>query len=326
MVIFLLAFSGILLVLAKFSDKDCEISEYVELKEADTTSLLSKILANKIVFHGQVLDLEGNPVPNAQITYSGFTAAHYENAWTGGGPPDKIKYADENGCFEIRETGGSLFVNCTHPEYYETRGHPEESQRKFGYGLHVGEDPALESKKPAIFRLRKKGIREPLYYSCSKIIGKGQSWIQLPKEGIAINLANGKKAETDTSIYISFHRDKNSEQSEDYDWGYTLRIPEGGFIEKEGRFNFIAPESGYHSEVGIKCKKGDRLWGFWKSYHYFIKFPNKLYGIFEIRVSDGGWIIFQALINPNPASRNLEYEYEKQINKNQGGDGYHYRL
>ena len=69
------------------------------------TPLLDRILANKIVFHGQVLDLDGNPVPNAKITYSGFSAAHYENAWTGGGPPDKIKYADENGCFEIRETG-----------------------------------------------------------------------------------------------------------------------------------------------------------------------------------------------------------------------------
>jgi len=67
--------------------------------------LLDRILANKIVFHGQVLDLDGNPVPNAKITYSGFSAAHYENAWTGGGPPDKIKYADENGRFEIRETG-----------------------------------------------------------------------------------------------------------------------------------------------------------------------------------------------------------------------------
>jgi len=69
------------------------------------TPLLDRILANKIVFHGQVLDLDGNPVPNAKITYSGFSAAHYENAWTGGGPPDKIKYADENGRFEIRETG-----------------------------------------------------------------------------------------------------------------------------------------------------------------------------------------------------------------------------
>ena len=87
------------------------------------TPLLDRILANKIVFHGQVLDLDGNPVPNAKITYSGFSAAHYENAWTGGGPPYKIKYADENGCFEIRETGFAFdaLVNpklaSQHPEY-----------------------------------------------------------------------------------------------------------------------------------------------------------------------------------------------------------------
>ena len=98
--------------------------------------LLDRILANKIVFHGQVLDLDGNPVPNAKITYSGFSAAHYENAWTGGGPPDKIKHADENGRFEIRETGGSLYVKCTHPGYYGS----ESSAQKFGYGLQVGKD------------------------------------------------------------------------------------------------------------------------------------------------------------------------------------------
>ena len=98
--------------------------------------LLDRILANKIVFHGQVLDLDGNPVPNAKITYSGFSAAHYENAWTGGGLPDKIKHADENGCIEIRETGGSLYVKCTHLGYYGS----ESSAQKFGYGLQVGKD------------------------------------------------------------------------------------------------------------------------------------------------------------------------------------------
>ena len=55
---------------------------------------------------------------------------------------------------------------------------------------------------------------------------------------------------------------------------------------------------------------------------YFVRFPNGLYGTFEIYAQSSGRIMFQALINPNPDSRNLEYEYEKQINKNQRNDCY----
>ena len=279
--------------------------------------LLDRILANKIVFHGQVLDLDGNPVPNAKITYSGFSAAHYENAWTGGGPPNKIKYADENGCFEIRETGGSLYVNCTHPEYYGS----ESSVQKFGYGLQVGNEPAWDSQNPAIFRLRKKGIREPLYFSCGEMINKGNEWIALGNgERIVIDLARGRRRETDTSIYISYQCEKDKDQERNYDWEYTLRIPGGGFIEKQENFDFIAPEDGYQEEIKIGYLKDDKSWNYFKRCFYFVKFPNGLYGIFEISAESRrrGVFLFQALINPNPASRNLEYEYEKQINKTQG--------
>ena len=278
--------------------------------------LLDRILANKIVFHGQVLDLDGNPVPNAKITYSGFSAAHYENAWTGGGPPNKIKHADENGRFEIRETGGSLFVNCTHPEYYETRDHPEESQRKFSYGFHVGEEPAFESKNPAIFRLRKKGIREPLYYSCSEMVNKGSPLTKISDgECIAIDVAHGKIKETKTSIYISYKCNNSNRHGGNSDWEFKLHIPGGGFVEKQKDFDFIAPEDGYNETVKIRAQK---------RHHYFVKFSNGLYGIFEIYVAPGNesCFTFDALVNPKFASRHLEYTRQKQINKTSFGHFY----
>jgi hypothetical protein len=44
---------------------------------------------------------------------------------------------------------------------------------------------------------------------------------------------------------------------------------------------------------------------------------NGLYGTFEIHAEPGkkGDFTFHALVNPNPASRNLEYDYNKIINK-----------
>ena len=105
--------------------------------------------------------------------------------------------------------------------------------------------------------------------------------------------------------------------------GHTLRIPGGGFVKKEGDFNSIAPESGYKEEVEIGYSQNEEGWSRLKTSHYFVVFPNGLCGIFEIVASGkSGKIMFQTLINPNPDSRNLEYEYEKQINKNQGSGWY----
>ncbi len=291
-------------------------------------SLLSRILSNDIVFYGRVLDLEGNPVPHAKITYASLSAANYDSVWTGGGPPDKVMHADENGYFEIHEVGGSLYVRCTHPDYYGNSNPQEGSQRKFGYGFQVGENPARDSQSPAIFRLRKKGVREPLYYSCSKTIGKGQGWIRVPAEGLAIDLASGKAKITDRSIYISHKIREHKKNDQNFAWEYTLYIPGGGLISKKskGAFDFIAPSEGYEEKVKIGYAQNEDNWRPRKTSYYFVKFPNGLYGIFEIAASSSGSINFQALVNPNPASRNLEYEYEQQLNKNQGGYGYWFSL
>ena len=283
--------------------------------------LLSTILSNDIVFYGQVLDLEGNPVPNAEVEYSSLNSANFGDVWVGG-IPSKTMQADENGRFEIHETGGSLFVACEHQDYYSTYDHAEESRRKFGYGFQVGDDPACDPKNPAIFRLHKKGVREPLYYSCSQVISKGQQWIQIPEEPYVINLANGEAQESPTSIYISYKSDRLEDERRGYAWGYTLCIPGGGFIEKSDRRDFLAPEEGYEEEIRIECLRESEDWNIWKRSFYFVRFPNGLYGTFEIYAQSSGRIIFQALINPNPDSRNLEYEYEKQINKNQRNDCY----
>ena len=279
--------------------------------------LLNAILSNDIVFYGQVLDLEGNPVPNAEVRYSALNSKNFDKVWTSG-TPKKIMSTDQDGRFAIHDVGGSLFVNCDHPEYYGTGDHAESSQRKFNYGFQSGDEPAWNPQNPAIFRLRKKGICEPLYYSCGKMINQGESWTRLDKgESIVINLAKGVRGESDTSVSVSYESDKSPEQREGYDWEYTLRIPGGGFIEKQENFDFIAPEKGYKEEVKIGYKKTDEGWCDFKRCFYFVRFSNGLYGVFEIKagVRGNGRFRFRALVNPNPASRNLEYDYNKIINK-----------
>lgn len=280
---------------------------------SSSSSLLDKILSNEIIFYGQVLDLEGNPVAHAKVEYASLSHANFDKVWTGGGGPNKILYADENGRFEIHEVGGSLYVQCSHPDYYSLGN--DISAQKFGYGFQVGNAPAWDLSNPAILRLRKKGIREPLYFSNSRLIGKGKARIPIYEEECAINLANGKSETTDTSIYISYRSDKKDKADKEYTWEYTLRIPGGGFVAKQEDFDFIAPEDGYSETIKIGFNRGNKKWNYFRRCFYFVKFPNGLRGIFEIYTNYDGGIYFQALVNPNPASRNLEYDYGMQINK-----------
>ena len=303
-------------------------SDFSKSKGYASDSLLSRILSNDIVFYGQVLDFDGNPAPHAKVTYASLNSGNFDSVWTGGGPPDKVMHTDEFGRFEIHEVGGSLYVNCSHPDYYGNDDPKEGSTRKFGYGFQVGNGPACDPQNPAIFRLLKKGTREPLYFSNGYILNrnlkKGYEWrIKLSSgEGISIDLARSVLGERETSVHIAHKTDREGAEKKDYAWGWTLCIPGGGFIEKQMDFDFIAPEDGYVQEIEIGCSRDSENWKDRKVRYYFIKFPNGLHGIFEVEMTARGSFCFQALINPDPSSRNLEYTYEKQINKYQDGQRY----
>lgn len=281
-----------------------------------------QICGQDVGFYGVVLDQNNIPVVDAKIEYSLMDFENFLRAATLKSTKKNFTKTDPNGRFYISGTGGSLTCFVSHPDYYQT----QESSHSRGHSFREKKLSHNDSENPFAFRLHKKGICEPLYYSCSYVIGKGEAWIPVPRDGLAINLANGKIRESDTSIYISHKSDRKPEKNAGYNWGYTLRIPGGGFVKNPDRFNFIAPEDGYVEEVRFSAEEKEHAWEFDQKHHYFVKFPNGLYGIFEIRAAASGRIIFQALINPNPASRNLEYEYEKQINKNSRGDKYHSRL
>lgn len=280
-----------------------------------------RIYGQGIKFHGIVLDQFGNPVSNARIDYTLMDVGNFFSALALKDTEREYTLSDADGRFYISGTGGSLTCFVSHPDYYRT----QESSHSRGHSFREKKLSHNDSENPFIFRLHKKGICEPLYYSCSYVIGKGEAWIPIPKDGLTINLANGKVGESDTSIYIFRQNDRKPGEHAGYSWGYTLRIPGGGFVENPDRFSFIAPENGYVEEISFSAEGKNHAWEFEQKHHYFLKFPNGLYGIFEIQATASGRIIFQALINPNPASRNLEYEYEKQINKH-SGSSYYQRL
>ncbi|MBR5621637.1 MAG: hypothetical protein IKW49_00430 [Opitutales bacterium] len=337
----------ILLVLSIFAGiiytswDDASSAEHEKHQKDKQSSFIAteilRIFGQRVKFYGIVLDQFDNPVPGTTIEYSLMDPENFLRAFGGGTPEQCIEKTDANGRFSISGIGGSLTCFAKHPDYYQT----DQSSHSRGYAAREKKVSHDDYENPIVLRLYKKGACEPLYYSCSDVIGKGSSWIRIPEEGLGINLANGRIQEKPTSLHITYKNDRAQKNEIRYDWEYVLRIPGGGFRERNGDFrflpslgatagylkrsedfSFIAPEDGYPEEVRIGFRKGEKDWKSGKICHYFVKFPNGLYGLLEIDAGASGNVRFQALINPDPASRNLEYDIRNQINKNSASHHY----
>lgn len=304
----------------------------------DGMGKIAQICGRQVRFHGIVLDQYNQAVPEANVEYVLIDFENFLRLSKSKGTKKHFAKTDPNGRFSISGIGGELTCFVEHPDYYRT----DKSSHSRGYASREKKLSHDDYENPIVFRLYKKGVCEPLYYSCSDVIGKGSSWIRIPEEGLMINLANGRIQEKPTSLHIAHKNDRVQKNEIRYDWEYVLRIPGGGLRERNGDFRFlpskgvstgylkhgedfcfIAPEDGYLEEVRFGFKKGEKDWKGGKICHYFVKFPNGLYGLLEIDAGASGSIRFQALINPDPASRNLEYDTRNQINKNSAS--HHYR-
>ena len=278
----------------------------------DPAKLLKAILNSKIVFYGQVLDQNNEPVPGAKIRYSALDEAGFAKVWNEG-VPKKTIFADKDGRFDIVGKGGSLNVYVSREGYYKTN----ESGGGFTYGMPSGREPARDPDNPAIFRLHKKGETEPLYFFDGPT--PISSWLPVPSgRTVRVDLTTGKLYGTGSQnmVYISQRNNRQpkripNEQRPHYDWKFTLKVPGGGFIRRDGRFDFIAPEDGYEEEVYIGMEKNDPDWKTTQEHEYFVRFPNGTYGRFWIRANVTHFV-YRSHYNPT-GSRNLEYDPDKRI-------------
>jgi hypothetical protein len=101
-----------------------------------------------------------------------------------------------------------------------------------------------------------------------------------------------------------------------FDWSVHIQVPNGGLVERSDALNFQAPANGYVPEVTIEMPASlptDQ----WKSdiqRDYFVRFGSGNYGRIQLRISgDKGRSIAETFLNPNPGSRNLEFDPNKVV-------------
>lgn len=261
-----------------------------------------------ILFYGKVVDQNGNPIPDAEVEYSG------NNIPWGGAARQQMK-TDAKGEFRITSSGLSLSVNVSKENYRsllrrsdippeEAAGDPSSSD-SFNYAKLFGPTVHKPDKAhPVVFTLYKSGKLEPL------IIQPGKDLI-MAKDGspirVELNPGNPK-----TVIEMQCWTDDKIPNAErHYDWRFKMTVLSGGLEERLDEIAFIAPPSGYEErsfDYSMKKELPGNQWRDEVVKSFFVRFEDDTYAILDVNMISGGghFAVVSSRLNPKPGSRNLE--------------------
>ena len=261
-----------------------------------------------ILFYGKAVDQSGNPVPDAQVEYSG-------NSIPWGGAARQQMKTDASGEFRITSTRISLSVNVSKENYRsllrrsnippaEAVGDPFSSD-SFNYAKFFGPTAHKpDSAHPVIFTLHKSGVLEPL------ITQPGKDWV-MAKDGspvrITLNPGNPK-----TVIELQcWTDDKTPDAEQHYNWRFKLTVPSGRLKERPDGIAFTAPTNGYEKsdfDYVMTNEIPRDQWKYEVEKSFFVRFEDDTYAILDVKMKSAGdhFAIVESRLNPKPGSRNLE--------------------
>lgn len=252
-----------------------------------------------IKFYGKVIDENARPVANANVRF-------VWNDISLQGTSEKNTRSDSNGFFSLSTRGKCLTVRVSKDGYYTY----EPAGKFFFYaGENVNFVP--DKAKPIIFRLKKKGVAEPLF-----AVGKFYS-ASMSGKPLGIDLKTGQIAPKDHGdIIVEYVKQRSHNPANNlYDWTLKVTVPNGGLIVTPDEYGFIAPPSGYQPSdlVDMKASAGNNWQGNLER-RYFFKLPDGTFAraTFDFMSHNGG-LKLEAFLNPT-GSRNLEFDSKKKLN------------
>jgi hypothetical protein len=275
------------------------------LTQADKQKLgkILTVFSAPIEFYGKVIDQTGEPVQSAKVYYS--AADQYF------GKSSKYEgVSDTQGLFSIKGIkGAGLYVEVSKPGYDRL---PNKSYGGFGYGMPSGNSPPSKDN-PAIFVLRKKGQSEPLISEDRDVkVSKDGTPVEVDlSTGRSVGLGQGDVKIECWANNVGF--DPNSHQP--YDWRCRISVPEGGLTARQEEFAFEAPEAGYEAFDEINMPQDAQRWRGDVTKEYFLKVRGDRYARIKFRITTGRnqFASITSYLNPQPGSRNLEFDPAKQI-------------
>lgn len=249
-----------------------------------------------ITFYGKVIDQFDMPVVGANVRIS----------WTNlsvKGSSERELVSDARGLFAVSGINGKhLGVNEIRKEGYANSA---VNPRGFEYAAFFDESYYVpDAKKPVIFRMHKKMGTEPLIVISNKY--------RIPANGaIAVDLKTGQQGGNDILIELVDNNDPTGKK-----WVARVSAPSGGLQVADSEFATVAPESGYESETIIDQDTvqptGFQSGSLYKGGKFYVKAASG-YALVEFRMIPGNKSLhFTSYLNPNPSSRNLEFDPTRQ--------------
>lgn len=250
-----------------------------------------------ISFYGEVIDQNQQPVVGAKVTLS----------WTdlsAAGTSLRELITDEAGKFSLSDVRGKhLLIRSIEKEGYE---YAVTNRDGFEYSAFFDESYHIpDPKNPVIFKMHKKAEEEPLFVVSNKY--------RIPGNGtVAVDMKTGRLNGNDLLIELVDNSDPTGKR-----WVAKVRAPVGGIQAVNDEFATTAPESGYQPEVIINQDTpqpaGFQSGSLYKGGKFYVKTASG-YALVEFRMIPGNKSIhFTSCLNPNPKSRNLEFDPAKAI-------------
>jgi hypothetical protein len=261
-----------------------------------SNDLQQRILADwqrKIDFYGKVVDENSNPIAGANVGF-GWSETPTEE-----GERRTNTLSDREGLFSLRDQRGpSLDVSVSKPGYASSHN----GQWGFIYA-HGVKKYVADPLNPVLFVLHKKGEGAQLVTSQTGM--RLEVLVDVPPDrtSVTVDLLQ-KKVSGNGQLVISQFKPPFPQAT---NWSFSLRIPDGGFIENHDEFQYQAPESNYQPTLEFDFSKSGTNWVTEVTKQFYITFgePRK-YGWLRIESNLQQETVFLTYaINPT-GSRNLE--------------------
>lgn len=245
-----------------------------------------------IEFYGKVVDEQGMAVEGAEI---GFQWNNYSAT----GSAESNTRSDPNGLFSLKGvTGKSLGVSVKkegYKRYYNGNQFSFEYAAYFEPQWHVP-----NASNPVIFKMHKNREADPL------VVRENQEAELSPGQKRSFNI--GPKGAA-----VVVERLPNVDNSLK-GWAARISVPGGGLVISTAEFPIEAPETGYIETIEVTDKTAKPVvWQGDNGAAFFVK-TSQGYGRVTVRNTPGAaWVYVTSYFNPNPNSRNLEFDPAKVI-------------
>jgi hypothetical protein len=258
---------------------------------------IESALATPITFYGKVIDQNGAPVPDATVNYGALDKFDAPGSQYQG-------KSDANGKFSISDiAGAALSVGVRKEGHYMIDG---KSANSFAYG--VGPDSARREpptkENPAIFVLQRMGITDPLIHISSRtyrILRNGTP--------VEVDLTTGQLSVQGNLRVETWTEDQAKDAKQHYTWRCRISVPNGGLVERKGKFDFEAPADGYKPSDEIVMLQTAEKWQPQVQREYFVKLNDGRFARIQLKMIAQGNHFFrlESYLNPS-GSRNLEFD------------------